>query len=110
MTDQKESKTEGGFATGVVLGTLLGGASLFLLGTKTGRKIKQQLSEEYARGEFNLAEIHQKTNEKLEELIKHSPLARKLFDTISDQSSKLAAKPSVKSKKNFFSKKGKKLK
>lgn len=109
--DSKTSNNTNGFAVGVMLGTLLGGASLLLFGTKTGQKIKDQLSDEYSKGALDLTKLHEKTNQKLESFIKNSPFAKKLLSSIEEVTSKeLATKPHVnKDKKNFFSKRGKKL-
>lgn len=109
--DTKTSNNTNGFTTGVMLGTLLGGVSLFLFGTKTGQKIKNQLSDEYSKGDIDLSDLHKKTNQKLESFIKHSPFAKKLLSSIEEVVNRESvAKPHAsKDKKNFFSKRGKKL-
>lgn len=109
--DSKISSNTNGFAMGVMLGTLLGGASLLLFGTKTGQKIKNQLSDEYSKGALDLTKLHEKTNQKLESFIKNSPFAKKLLSSMEEVVNKeVTPKPHAnKDKKNFFSKRGKKL-
>jgi hypothetical protein len=109
-SDQTASRPDG-FAAGVVLGTLLGGASLFFFQTKTGQKVYTKLVEEYQSGDLDFDRLQAKTNAKLEEFISST----KIFDYVESAFSKhkakvVPAKPTArKTVKNFFLKKGKKL-
>lgn len=110
MTHSNESDQESGYTTGVILGTLLGSVSFFLFGTKTGQKIKKQFSEEYSQANVDLKNFHQKTNQKLEEFFNNTPILKTITQKMSDMTIKSSiTKTTAKSKKNFFSKKGKKL-
>lgn len=110
--DQNQTTESGSFATGVVLGTLLGGVSLFLFGTKTGKKIHHQLKSEFEEGGFNFEDLQQKTNQKLDQFFKTTNVSEHFQKLISQTKSKTQAsnpKSSPKPKKQFFQKKGKAL-
>jgi hypothetical protein len=48
--------SEGRFSNGFILGLIIGGGLVFLIGTKTGKKLLKTLSEEGVEGITNLLE------------------------------------------------------
>jgi len=108
------AKGEGhdGFAAGVVLGTLLGGVSLFFFQTKTGKKVHDRLIAELDNGDFDFDSIKNATNTKLEEFLAGTKIIDYVEEAFAKQKDKTGSAKTnpTKSSKNFFFKKGKKLK
>lgn len=100
---------QSGYGTGVVLGALLGGVSLLLFGTKTGRKIHQQLSDEFAEGNFDFRQLQEKTNHHLEHFLATTQVTDFFKQISTNLQAKISPKSPPKAKKNFFFKRGKKL-
>lgn len=86
MEDNKNRPTNNSFMSGFLLGTLVGALAVFLLGTKSGKRILKRITE---KGEKSFTEFLDKLEKKgdLDEIIEE--------ESSDDEGSKLLAQNTV---------------
>jgi len=105
MTSHQIQKKDSSFTAGMLLGALFGGGALFFFGTKTGKKIKKQLQEEFKEGNFDFEAIKKDTQKKIEKLITNSNIEKIISkpSSILDKNKKTKKKKKPITNKRFFS-------
>lgn len=104
MTSHQTQKKDSSFTVGMLLGAIFGGGALFFFGTKTGKKIKKQLQQEFKEGNFDFEAIKKDTQKKIEKLITN-PKIEKLISKPSSilEKTKKTKKKKKSTTKRFFS-------
>jgi gas vesicle protein len=104
MTKTQEHKKDSSFTVGMLMGAIFGGSALFFFGTKTGKKIKKRLQEEFKEGNFDFEAIKKDTQKRIEKLITSSNIDKLLSgpNSIPDKPKKTKTKKKI-DPKRFFS-------
>ena len=105
MSKSQTQKKDSGFTAGMLMGAIFGGSALFFFGTKTGKKIKKQLQQEFKEGNFDFEAIKKDTQKKIEKLITSSNIEKLISkpSIILENSKKNKKKKKPTSTKRFFS-------
>ena len=93
------------FSDGFLLGALVGGAAVFLLGTKKGNKILSAISEQGIEGFSTLMENLEQTRGALEEIPEEYEEEEIELEMVKE--AKVPVKATSASKKRFFKRKAK---